>query len=142
MSIILIVSIIIRVLALSWSIVLLRRIRDWRVALLTAMIALMAVRQTWTLLKTPDPFPISFTANIDELPGLAVSVLAFLALLFLGRMILEGRKDNFHLQKRSVELQESEARFSRAAELAKIGYWVWDEVEDKAIYCSEGLAKN
>ena len=38
-------------------------------------------------------------------------------------------------------LRESEARLSKAAELAKIGYWVWDNIEDKAIYCSEGLAE-
>jgi PAS domain S-box-containing protein len=38
-------------------------------------------------------------------------------------------------------LRESEARLSKATEMAKIGYWVWDEVEDKAIYCSEELAK-
>jgi PAS domain S-box-containing protein len=38
-------------------------------------------------------------------------------------------------------LRESEARLSKAAEMAGIGYWVWDEVEDRAIYCSDGLAK-
>ncbi|MEE8608399.1 MAG: transporter substrate-binding domain-containing protein, partial [Nitrospiraceae bacterium] len=38
-------------------------------------------------------------------------------------------------------LRESEARLSKAAEMAKIGHWLWDEVEGKAIYCSEELAK-
>jgi PAS domain S-box-containing protein len=38
-------------------------------------------------------------------------------------------------------LRESEVRLSKAAEIAKIGYWQWDEIEDKAIFCSEGLAK-
>ncbi len=38
-------------------------------------------------------------------------------------------------------LRESEARLSKAAEMAKIGYWVWDEIEDKAIYCSDELGK-
>ncbi|MCZ6862216.1 MAG: PAS domain-containing protein, partial [Alphaproteobacteria bacterium] len=38
-------------------------------------------------------------------------------------------------------LRESEARLLKAAGMAKIGYWVWDEVEDKTIYCSEELAK-
>jgi len=45
-------------------------------------------------------------------------------------------------RKRAEEaLRESEARLSKAAEMAKIGYWVWDKIEDKAIYCSEELAK-
>jgi PAS domain S-box-containing protein len=38
-------------------------------------------------------------------------------------------------------LRESEARLSKAAEMAKIGYWVWDEIEDMAVYCSDELAK-
>jgi PAS domain S-box-containing protein len=38
-------------------------------------------------------------------------------------------------------LRESEVRLSKAAEMAKIGYWIWDELEDKAIYCSEEAAK-
>jgi len=38
-------------------------------------------------------------------------------------------------------LRESEARLAKAAEIAKVGYWIWDEIEDKAIYCSDELAK-
>jgi len=38
-------------------------------------------------------------------------------------------------------LRESEARLSKAAEMAKIGYWVWDEIEDKSVYCSDEMAK-
>ena len=37
-------------------------------------------------------------------------------------------------------LRESESRLAHAAKMAKIGYWVWDEIEDKAIYCSDELA--
>ncbi len=46
-------------------------------------------------------------------------------------------------ERKEVEeaLKESEARLSKAAEMAKIGYWIWDEIEGKAIYCSEELAK-
>ncbi len=45
-------------------------------------------------------------------------------------------------RKRAEEaLRESEARLSKAAEMAKIGYWVWDEVRDKSIYCSDELVK-
>ncbi len=45
-------------------------------------------------------------------------------------------------RKRAEDLvRESEARLSKATEMAKIGCWVWDEIDDKAIYCSEELAK-
>jgi PAS domain S-box-containing protein len=38
-------------------------------------------------------------------------------------------------------LRENEARLSKAAEMAGIGYWVWDEIEDRAIYCSDEMAE-
>jgi PAS domain S-box-containing protein len=38
-------------------------------------------------------------------------------------------------------LRESEARLSKATDMAKIGYWVWDKIEGKAIYCSDELAR-
>jgi PAS domain S-box-containing protein len=45
-------------------------------------------------------------------------------------------------RKRAEEaLREGEARLRKAAEMAKIGYWLWDKIDDKAIYCSKELAK-
>ncbi len=38
-------------------------------------------------------------------------------------------------------MRESESRLAHAAKMAKVGYWVWDEIEDKAVYCSEEMAK-
>lgn len=38
------------------------------------------------------------------------------------------------------ELRRSERRFKGAVRLAQIGYWVWDEVEDRCIYCSQEMA--
>ncbi len=91
---ILLLSIVMRVVALVVSIALLRRIRDWRMAFLTAMLALMATRQALTLSRLVNagkwslsPDSISF----DELPGLLVSVLAGLAVVFLGKMLREQR---------------------------------------------------
>ena len=34
-------------------------------------------------------------------------------------------------------LKESEARYREASELAHLGHWTWDEVEDRCTYCSE-----
>lgn len=126
MSVILIVSIVIRLMALAWSIILFRRIRDWRIAFLTAMIALMAVRQILTLLKTPEPFPVSFVANIEEPHGLMVSILAFLALIFLGRMILEGRKARSQLEERTEKLRRNESALTLAQRIGRMGSWEID----------------
>jgi PAS domain S-box-containing protein len=38
-------------------------------------------------------------------------------------------------------LLESEGRYRRAARLTNMGHWIWDEIEDKCIYCSEELAE-
>jgi PAS domain S-box-containing protein len=137
MSLILVSSIAIRAMALSWSIVLLWRSRDWRLGFLSAMIALMAVRQTLTLLKTPDPFSISLRANIDELPGLAVSILAFLGLIFLERMIRENRRDNLQLQENQQRLQKSETSLAEAQRIANVGSWHWDIAGDQLTWTDQ-----
>ena len=38
-------------------------------------------------------------------------------------------------------LRESEAMLRQAVETANLGHWVWDEVADECIYCSEKLAQ-
>ena len=92
MSLILIVSITIRVLAMSWSITLGRRIRDWRMGFLTLMLALMALRQILTLVKTTSSWSISFTAQATELPGLIVSILAFVVVISFEHIVFREKK--------------------------------------------------
>ena len=45
-------------------------------------------------------------------------------------------------ERRQVEqaLSESQARFTEAAQQAHLGHWVYDEVADRLIYCSEEMA--
>jgi PAS domain S-box-containing protein len=38
-------------------------------------------------------------------------------------------------------LKSSEERLTQAAQLAKLGHWVWDGIEDRCIYCSEEHAR-
>jgi prevent-host-death family protein len=38
-------------------------------------------------------------------------------------------------------LRESAALLSQAAEMANLGHWVWDEIEDRCVHCSETLAQ-
>ena len=45
-------------------------------------------------------------------------------------------------QKRAEEaLRESEARYEQAADIAKLGHWAYDEVEDRIAYVSPELAR-
>ena len=107
MSSILALSILIRLAALTWSLVLIRRLRDWRLAFLTVMLALMALRQTLTLILSRGSWTPSATASWSEMPGLLVSVMAFLAVVFLGRLLAERQRD-------ARELRASEAKFATA----------------------------
>ena len=128
----LIVSIVIRLAALVWSLVLLRRTRDWRIALFAGMIALMALRQILSLYGTLSTASLSLAAPWDEVPALAVSVLALLALVFFGRMILEREQTN-------KALVRSDERFRNMFEAAPISIWEenWSAVKEMI----DGLAR-
>jgi PAS domain S-box-containing protein len=117
MSVILVISVGMRVAALAWSVRLLVLLRDWRLAFFSAMLALMALRQSLTLLKSPEPWPINFSANLDELPGLAVSVLAFLALIFLERTLSAERRRSRKLEGEIGERRRAEAALRKSEEL-------------------------
>ncbi len=41
----------------------------------------------------------------------------------------------------AARLQENETRFRQSAKLTHVGYWLWDEIEDRAISCSEECAR-
>ncbi len=53
----------------------------------------------------------------------------------------ELRQAHDELEQRVAErtraLDQSEARLRRAAQIALVGHWVWDEIERKTTYCSE-----
>ncbi len=38
------------------------------------------------------------------------------------------------------ELENAATLLQQASELANLGYWIWDEIEDKCVYCSATLA--
>ena len=72
------------------------------------MLALMALRQTLTLIGSTTSSKISVTAQATELPGLAVSIFAFLSVLFLGRIITERREIRNQLRSSEERLRQSE----------------------------------
>lgn len=121
MSLILIVSILIRLVALAWSLVLLRRLRDWRMGFLTAMLALMALRQTLSLLTESESWSLSVTGQLTELPGLLVSIAALLAVVFLGNILAERER-----------AEESIRQYAEIVSHMQIGLFVYhlEEIDD------------
>lgn len=92
MCLILAISILIRLVATVWSVVLLRRIKDWRMGFLTVMLGLMTMRQILTLLEEKRPWSIYIGGCTSELPALIVSIMALLAIFFLVRIITERKR--------------------------------------------------
>jgi len=92
MSVGLLLSILIRILAFGWSILLLRRIRDWRMGFLSVMLALMALRQILTLKSKYTSTDLTFSSLGTEWPGLIVSLMAFLSVYYLGKILAERKR--------------------------------------------------
>ncbi len=94
------------------------------------------------VLSTGEPAPYTETRHL-RLDGTS-----FPSEMVVGQVTWGGRAGTMNIihditkRKEAEEaLRESEVRLSKAAEMAKIGHWVWDKIEDQAIYCSEALAK-
>jgi diguanylate cyclase (GGDEF)-like protein/PAS domain S-box-containing protein len=114
MSLVLSVSVFIRLVAMIWALRLWYKIRDWRIGFLGAMVALMALRQTLTLSRKGISWPPQLSSGMDEIPGLAVSVLALLSIIFLGRMISDERRRSSELVVANQELERQIARRHQA----------------------------
>lgn len=81
---VLVASVLLRLAGVGYSLVLLARSNDRRFGFLTVMLSLMATRQ---LLSARNS-----TTQVEELPGLAVSVLALLTVYYLSSYVVEERR--------------------------------------------------
>ncbi|MCH8845027.1 MAG: sigma 54-interacting transcriptional regulator, partial [SAR324 cluster bacterium] len=132
MSVILIVSIALRLWALGYCLRIYAKLGDWRMVFLAAMIALMAMRQTFTALKAPPYWPPAISpAFLDELPGLVVSLFAILAVFFLQQIFLaeqtreQALRAEIEDRRRTQDaLRASEQRFRDFS--ATGGDWFWE----------------
>ena len=106
MDLILVISIVLRVIATIMAVVVWRRLRDWRIVWLLAMLVLMTLRQALTLASTMDSSLGWYPGSYTELPGLLVSGLALSAVFFLER-IFSGHRET------ERRLAESNARVKR-----------------------------
>ncbi len=99
MNAILLISIGIRLVALFWSLLIWRRLKDWRLAFFSLMLLLMAIRQMLTLRNKIDDSFVFYFIGGDEVPGLMVSILALLAVVFLERIFIQLRNTRQMLQQ-------------------------------------------
>ena len=111
MFISLLASILLRLIALTWSIVLWKRLRDWRMGLLAGAMATLSARQVltyWGFIIEGQPQRAELAA---EYVAIATSALALAAVLGLGRMIQE-RDTGFEGVRHAhpVDLREDVAR--------------------------------
>lgn len=113
MNWVLLVSIAIQTLALAWSVKSLQRLRDWRLAFLSLMLGLMALRRG---LAWFQPGTTSMSQQWDEVPALAISVMSVLAVIFLGRLLDELKRAQESSDRANVELAERERRLQAIIE--------------------------
>ncbi|WP_457651421.1 PAS domain S-box protein [Rhodocaloribacter sp.] len=126
MSIILLVSIAVRLIGLGWSLMLVRRLRDWRLGFLSVLYALMALRQVLTLSTVWEDGTLFAHGHVVELPGLLVSLLMLPVLLGLERFITAQ-------QRAKEQVETAEQRYRKLFESAPIMY-VNTEDRDGAPY--------
>ena len=97
MSLILLVSIFIRILAVCWSLFLLWRLRNWHMGFFSLMLAMMAAHQILTLMTINMDQPVSLINSPYEIPGFVVSLLALPAIFFLNRIFSKYRETQLNL---------------------------------------------
>lgn len=96
MRFLLALSILINLCAITWTFVLLRQLRDWRVLLGSAAFCAVTVRQLYILRTASPEAPLSQALLASDGTGLVVSIFAILALLYFGGMLTrlaEGKEE-------------------------------------------------
>lgn len=111
MALLLAISILLRGLALGLSVWMIRRTRDWRMGFLTLMLGFMTLRQILTLRLSDPSSPFSMEGAATELPGLVVSLMTFLMVYFLSRLLERQKQVEVALRC------EGEARVKALADL-------------------------
>ena len=115
---ILVASILLRLFGVGYSIVLLYRVRDGRFAFFTLMLSLMALRQILTL----SELSATVGLQLDELPGLVVSVLAVLTVYYLSQYVAHEEE----IKETIREKNETLRGFRKAIEHAGHGIFITD----------------
>ena len=126
MSFILLTAIMIGLFAFGGTLYLMWRQRDWRIAFLSAMAAVVVLREATALLGAPLTWTISFPGPNQDLPGLMVSIMVWVAVFFLERMVRERRRAEEGLKR-------AQARLLDSIEAISEGFALYDADDDLVI---------
>lgn len=132
MSLILLVSITLRLMAFVWSLALVRQLRDWRMGFFSVLLALMALRQMFSLVKGTENWTTFVYSRPEEIPGLLVSCMVFVAIFYLRNLIHEQ-------VNQETTLRESEARYQDLFEHAPDMYVSVDAQTKKILQCNQSV---
>lgn len=106
MSLLLLISLILRLGAFLWCLLLLYRIRDWRIGLLALAIGLGIWRLLW-IAQQPLSWPVTLEATGQAWLSIVLSLLIFVVVFVVARTITQFRDA-------MTALKQSEEKFSRA----------------------------
>lgn len=93
MSVVLLLSIAVHLAALATSLVVLWRLKDWRIAVVAAMIALMISHQAILVAGSASFLPPVWRLDQHELTELAIGLLALISVYIFGRLMQEQIND-------------------------------------------------
>ena len=139
MNPILLISVVVAAAAFLYSLLLLVRLKDWRIAVLAAMTGLLALQQmvVWAELIPARPawrLPIGENLTVHEMLALGTSALAVLCVVFLGRMYRD-------LERAANSRRHREQRFKDFADA--VSDWQWEiDAELRFTFFSEGFARS
>jgi signal transduction histidine kinase/CheY-like chemotaxis protein len=128
MSFTLLASITICLFATGGALFVLWQLRDWRLAFLAAMTALIGINQAIQLLERGISWTIAFPGPLNDLPGLMIIILAWFAVFFLERMIRE-------LRQGEKELKTAQTNLLDAIESISEGFAHYDS-DDRLVVCN------
>ncbi len=130
MSWTLILSILLRLAALIWAVMLARRLRDWRVGFLTVLVAVTLGHQVYTLViagggGSPTSAPY----------GVLIGVLTLLAIYFLQRVFSER-------DQAQEAVRQSEAKFATAFRASPDSIMILSLADGRFVDVNEGFETN
>lgn len=118
-------SIAVRFLAFAWSVALVRRFHDWRLVLLSAVLALMVIRQVLTH-RVALMGGSEGGASVAQVTGLVISLGLLAAVILIGRTLDEHRRAVQTASSAIIALEENEARLRFVVDQAPLVLWALD----------------
>ena len=109
MKLIIVTCVVIRLLAALWSLILVFRLRDWRVAFITMIIGAPCIRQIFAMQTLTEQQIASFVL-MNPVFLILISVLTLAFVYAIGQLLLDTKQKNEDLevrvQERTTQLQE------------------------------------